>query len=228
MGVFDNVKQVVDGVKEQYDDDEYCPEGFVRASHILFLAADGDAQKKAAALKARIDAGEFSFGDAARAFSYCPTRDLNGQLGIFQSLSKLTEGTLRGDSMPYDGKDTATFDALLFSAELNVVHAVDTQWGTHLVLIEERGSEAPDLAKQAFDAGVDRAADLVQQVVGGAKATDSGRTPSAGFGGGGGSGSGGSSKLKKKRKKKRCGLRWLPSAVSNHTPPCAIFRCLSS
>mgnify|MGYP003314512515 CR=1 FL=1 len=47
-------------------------------------------------LKARIEAGELSFEAAALQFSACPTRDLNGALGTFESLSRLRDGTLRG------------------------------------------------------------------------------------------------------------------------------------
>jgi len=197
LNVFDNVKQVVDGVTEAFADDEYCPEGFVRASHILFLEADGDATAKASALKARIVSGEFSFGEAATAFSSCPTRDLQGKLGVFQSLSRLTEGTLRGDSMPYDGQNTSSFDAVLFSEALGVIHLVSTQWGTHLLLIDERGAGAPpdDLMAKSFEAGVDKAAGLVQQAMGGKHASP-GKEPT-------GSGFGGSGKGKAKRRKKR-------------------------
>ena len=192
LNVFDNLKQVVDGVKGAYEDEEFCPEGFVRASHILFLDSDGRAREKASALKARIDNGDFSFGDAALQFSSCPTRDLNGKLGVFQSLSKLAEGTLRGGPMPYDDQDTAAFDELLFSADVGVVHEVDTQWGTHLLLIEERPDGAqPDLLAKGFEAGVERAKGLVLGANGADAAT------SAGFG------ASGSSKGKKKRNKKK-------------------------
>ena len=197
LNVFDNLKQVVDGVKGAYDDEEYCPEGFVRASHILFLDSDGRAREKAGALKARIDNGDFSFGDAALEFSSCPTRDLNGKLGVFQSLSRLAQGTLRGGPMPYDDQDTAAFDALLFSEALGVVHQVDTQWGTHLLLIEERGADGTpptDLLAKSFEAGVEKAAGLMPSVLG-ANAAEA--ATSAGFGGSG------SSKAKKKRNKKK-------------------------
>ena len=204
LNVLDDVKQVVDGVKDAYEDDEYCPEGYVRASHILFLATAGDAEQKAEALKARLAAGEFTFAQAALAFSSCPTRDLDGKLGVFQSLSKLTEGTLRGDSMPYDGADTSAFDALLFSASLNVVHQVDTQWGTHLVLIEERGDGAPaDLLAKSLEVGVDKAANLVSQAVGAAPETSAGaagRAPSGGFRVGAAPGG---SKAKRQRSRKK-------------------------
>jgi hypothetical protein len=201
----DGAKQVVDGAKAAYEDDEFVPDGFVRASHILFLDSEGGAAEKAAALKQRIEAGEISFGDAALAFSNCPTRDLNGRLGIFQSLSRLTEGTLRTDSMPYDGQETFEFDALCFSADLGKVESIDTQWGTHLVLVEERGGlPPPDLLSKSYDAGVSKAADFIKQAMGtgDAGAAPPAKSPTNGFGGGARS-SGAKSMTKGKKKKKR-------------------------
>ena len=196
MNIFENAKQVVDGVKDAYQDDDFVPDGFVKASHILFLMAEGDAENKAAALKKHIDDGEIAFGEAALAFSNCPTRDLNGQLGIFQSLSRLTEGTLNDESgMPYDGEDTYAFDALLFSADLGVVHQIKTQWGWHLVLISERGQGAPvDLLTAARERGVSKAADLIKQAM--TSSPTEGQAPTGGFGGGA------TSKSKPKGKKK--------------------------
>ena len=59
---------------------EPVPPGYVQARHILFLA-EPTAEKKASQLQSRILAGEISFSEAARAFSCCPSRDLNGDLG---------------------------------------------------------------------------------------------------------------------------------------------------
>ena len=158
MDIIDDVRGVADGVLAAYEDDDYVPEGYARARHILFLAAEADdTQRKAAELKRRIDAKEISFDDAAMRFSCCPTRDLNGSLGTFASLSRVSEGTLRGGTLPYEGQDTASFDQLVLSAELGVIHQVDSHWGTHLVLVEARGGQMDAL---------DQAAALVQQAVG--------------------------------------------------------------
>ena len=62
---------------------EATPAGSVQAKHILFLA-EPSAEKKADQLIARIVGGEISFSEAARAFSCCPSRDLNGDLGTLQ------------------------------------------------------------------------------------------------------------------------------------------------
>ena len=126
----DGVRSVSTAITEVIEDEDLVPDGFVRARHILFLE-DAEADGKAAALKARIEAGEISFDEAALRFSSCPTRDLRGDLGTFASLGRLAEGTLRGGSLPYDGQDVAPFDALLHApaTELNAVHTVRTQWG---------------------------------------------------------------------------------------------------
>ena len=42
----DGAKQVVDGAKAAYEDDEFVPDGFVRASHILFLDSEGGAAER--------------------------------------------------------------------------------------------------------------------------------------------------------------------------------------
>jgi hypothetical protein len=147
-----NLKSTFDGVKAAYADDDFVPVGYARARHILFLAS-GDANAKAEALARRIATGEISFADAALRFSACPTRDLHGSLGTFPSLSRLRRGTLRGDSTPYDGKDTSLIGSIVFSPETPVgkVCKVETQWGVHLVLVEARGEADAGLAGQMAD-----------------------------------------------------------------------------
>jgi hypothetical protein len=80
------------------------PDGYARASHILFLRIDPDAESKADAVLARLTAGTISFPAAALEYSCCPTRDQTpaGDLGTFSSLSAMAnvdemrsfEGTL--------------------------------------------------------------------------------------------------------------------------------------
>ena len=202
MGILDGVTEAVggiartvEGVQAAYEDETYVPEGYVKAQHILFLRdTDGDDARKAAALKEQIEAGVVSFDEAALRYSSCPSRDLNGQLGIFRSLSRLSEGTLQGDSMPYDGQDTAAFDALVQAptTPLNVVHTVGSQWGTHLVLVSARGAEA------AADP-VGAAAKLVSQAMGEEPAPARGGANAGGFG----AGSSGARKKKARKKGKR-------------------------
>jgi hypothetical protein len=122
---------------------ETPPDGCVRASHIMLLDDDGNnAQKKANELLRRISNKEISFADAARGFSCCPSRDLNGFLGTFSSLGSLGELPPIGE-LPYEGKDTTPFDEVLFSAPLGTPVAVASQWGVHLILVEARGAGAP-------------------------------------------------------------------------------------
>merc|ERR1740117_2477447 len=116
---------------------EATPAGSVQAKHILFLA-EPSAEKKADQLIARIVDGEISFSEAARAFSCCPSRDLNGDLGPFSSLGAAGSLPLVGE-LPYQGKDTRQFDKVVLSAELNVPVKAYSQWGVHLLLVEERG-----------------------------------------------------------------------------------------
>ena len=118
---------------------EAPPAGCARASHILFLA-DDYAENKADQLLKRISSGEISFGDAARGFSCCPSRDLNGDLGTFSSLGSLGMLPPIGE-LPYEGQDTESFDAVVMSPDTPLFTPVKvvSKWGVHLVLIEARG-----------------------------------------------------------------------------------------
>ena len=92
MALLDDAQSAWEDITQPFDDEGFVPPGWVRASHILFLADDANAHAnadaKAAALATRIDAEEMSFGEAALRFSACPSRDLNGRLGTFESLSR--------------------------------------------------------------------------------------------------------------------------------------------
>lgn len=96
--------------------------GYVEASHILLRSDESDAE--ADALLARIQSGEMSFGDAASEFSACPSRNKKGFLGQFTSLSSIL-------FLPYEGKDTAAFDALVKSpdTQLKSPYKVKTSFG---------------------------------------------------------------------------------------------------
>ena len=110
------------------------PPGYCEASHILLMSDEADAA--AEALLARIQSGEISFGDAAAEFSSCPSRSKRGSLSTFSSLSSIL-------FLPYEGKaaEVAAFDALVMSpdTQLNTPYKVKTEFGTHLVVVEERG-----------------------------------------------------------------------------------------
>lgn len=125
---------------------QQCPPGYARASHILFLKTDDDAEGKADAVLAQINAGTVSFENAALQFSVCPTREQlpPGDLGTFASLSNMREvdemrsfeGTML---LPYEGLDTNAFDDAVFAAPLNTPQKVASQWGWHIILVRERG-----------------------------------------------------------------------------------------
>ena len=73
-------------------------------------------------LKEKIDSGEISFEEAAKANSTCPSGADGGDLGSFG----------QGQMVP-------EFDKVVFGDEVGVVHGpVQTQFGYHLLEITER------------------------------------------------------------------------------------------
>jgi len=122
------------------------PEGYARASHVLFLGNDAETEEKADAVLERIRAGSLTFAQAARQYSNCPTRDQEppGDLGTFASLSFMSkvdemrsfDGVME---LPYEGQNTREFDDAVFSAPLNEPVKAASQWGYHLLLVTERG-----------------------------------------------------------------------------------------
>ena len=137
------------------------PEGYARASHILFLGTDEAVEKRADAVLERVRTGALTFVQAARQFSSCPTRDQEpaGDLGTFASLSSMAkveemrsfDGVM---ALPYEGQDTRAFDDAVFSVPLNEPTKVASQWGYHLVLVTERGGgERAVVAPEAGSGG---------------------------------------------------------------------------
>ena len=122
------------------------PDGYARASHILFLGTDAQNEARADAVLERLQAGALSFAQAARQYSSCPTRDQEpaGDLGTFATLSAMSkvdemrsfDGVME---LPYEGQNTRAFDDAVFSAPLGQPTKVATQWGYHVVLVTERG-----------------------------------------------------------------------------------------
>ena len=73
-------------------------------------------------LKAKINAGEITFEDAAKENSTCPSGANGGALGTFS----------QGQMVP-------EFDKVVFNDEVGVVHGpVQTQFGYHLLEITDR------------------------------------------------------------------------------------------
>ena len=109
-GMFDFI---LDGFKNQDYDDRRA-----RAKHILVKD-----EATIVAVKEKLDAG-VSFSEAAKEFSTCPSAKSGGGLGSFEP-----------------GKMVAEFDAICFddSVAVNeVVGPVKTQFGYHLIVVEER------------------------------------------------------------------------------------------
>lgn len=111
-------------VKKYFDEhpDEFKSEKTVNASHILV-----DSEDKANDILARINAGEFSFEDAARKFSSCPSSAEGGNLGDFGP-----------------GQMVPEFDQACFSMNEGEVRGpVRTQFGYHLIKLNKINDEAP-------------------------------------------------------------------------------------
>ncbi len=121
--VFSSVKITDDEVKAYYDENkEKFAEGeTVNADHILV-----DSEEKANEILAKINAGEISFGDAAREYSSCPSRERGGNLGDFG----------RGQMVPEF--DTAVFEM----AEGEVRGPIKTQFGYHLIKLNSRSDSS--------------------------------------------------------------------------------------
>ncbi|MBE3589275.1 MAG: peptidylprolyl isomerase [Firmicutes bacterium] len=102
---------------ERYDQPEE-----IRARHILV-----DSQEKAAELRAQLDKGA-SFADLAKQYSLDPsTKDQGGELGWFSR-----------------GKMTAAFEDAAFALQPGQVSdPVQTEYGWHLILLEERKPAMP-------------------------------------------------------------------------------------
>lgn len=101
--------------KEQYKKGET-----VRAKHILT-----DTEEKCAEILEAIEKNEKSFEDAAKEFSTCPSGAKGGDLGAFGR-----------------GQMVKEFEDAAFSAEIGaVVGPVKTQFGYHLIKVEEKNDE---------------------------------------------------------------------------------------
>ncbi len=94
----------------------FAPKAQASARHILV------AQEELALRVAKEIAEGLSFAEAARTYSTCPSRDRGGDLGYFS----------KGQMVP-------EFEKAAFAGELNqVLGPVKTQFGYHLILVEDR------------------------------------------------------------------------------------------
>ena len=131
--LFENLGKIADYNKKYFSTalSSMFDDRSAKASHVLFSFAkydDGEAQ--AQALKARIEAGELSFADAASQFSTCPSAARGGDLGTFKKGAMVPE-----------------FDAIVFDdatplGATAVMGPVKTQFGHHLIQVYERSEKS--------------------------------------------------------------------------------------
>ena len=140
-----------DAIRAFYDDnaDLFSLPESVTASHILVEVghgADEDAREAALAkiteIREELLAGEKTFADAASEHSSCPSSERGGDLGQFA----------RGQMVP-------AFEEAAFTQPIGVVgEVVETDFGYHLILVEER----TEAAEQSFD---DVREDIAEQLL---------------------------------------------------------------
>lgn len=91
------------------------------AKHILT-----DSEEKCRSILEEIESGSKSFEDAAREYSTCPSGQKGGDLGQFGK-----------------GQMVKEFEDAAFGGEIGVIQGpVQTQFGYHLILVEDRAEEA--------------------------------------------------------------------------------------
>lgn len=102
--------------------DQFVMPPQVSAKHILV-----ETEKQALDIKAEIETGKISFEDAAKKYSSCPSKERGGDLGFFQ----------RGQMVP-------EFENTAFAGKIGEVTApVQTQFGWHIVLVNDKKGEEP-------------------------------------------------------------------------------------
>ena len=122
--VLRDVKVPEADAKKYFDEhqDEFQGEESVSARHILV-----ESEEKAKDILAKIEKGEMTFEDAAKAFSSCPSSQQGGDLGEFG----------RGQMVP-------EFDTACFEMEVGEVRGpVQTQFGFHLIKLEKKNEAKP-------------------------------------------------------------------------------------
>lgn len=143
MAMADVLKKVSvtdEEVKEFFDANTsvFAKGASATARHILV-----DSEDKATEILAEIESGSKSFEDAAKEYSTCPSKERGGHLGTFGK-----------------GQMVKEFEDATFSGPVGkVLGPVKTQFGYHLILVEERTEEkAPE-----FDEVKEKASEYVLQ-----------------------------------------------------------------
>jgi len=127
-----DVKVKDEDVKKYFDEhaDEFIGEETVSASHILV-----ETEEKAKDILAKIESGEMTFEDAAKAFSTCPSSQRGGDLGAFG----------KGQMVP-------EFDKACFEMEVGELRGpVQTQFGFHLIRLDAKNEAKPVTFEEVKD-----------------------------------------------------------------------------
>ena len=117
--ILSDVTVTDEDAKKFYDKnkDSFAGQDTVSAKHILV-----ETEEEANNIKKEIEAGEISFEEAAAKYSTCPSKEAGGNLGAFG----------KGMMVP-------EFEKAAFELEIGKVsEAVQTQFGYHLILVEEK------------------------------------------------------------------------------------------
>ncbi len=121
--VLSAVKVSDDDVRAYYEEnkEKFVQGETVNADHILV-----DSEEKALEVLGKIRSGEIDFGDAAKEYSSCPSRERGGNLGDFS----------RGQMVP-------EFDSAVFAMnEGEISEPVKTQFGYHLIKFNSKTESA--------------------------------------------------------------------------------------
>lgn len=119
-----DVKVKDEDIKKYFEEhkDEFVSQETVAASHILV-----ETEEKAKDVLAKIESGEMTFEDAAKAFSTCPSSQRGGDLGEFG----------KGQMVP-------EFDQACFEMAVGELRGpVKTQFGFHLIRLDKKNEAKP-------------------------------------------------------------------------------------
>lgn len=119
-----NVSVKEEEVRKFYDEnlDKFNQGETVNAAHILV-----ETEEEAASVKEKIEKGEMTFEEAAKAYSSCPSKEAGGSLGEFGR-----------------GQMVKEFEDAAFSAEIGKVSdPVKTQFGFHLIRVNAKNEASP-------------------------------------------------------------------------------------
>lgn len=119
-----DVKVKDEDIKKYFEEhkEEFVSQETVSASHILV-----ETEEKAKDILSKIESGEMTFEDAAKAFSTCPSSQRGGDLGEFG----------KGQMVP-------EFDKACFEMEVGELRGpVQTQFGFHLIRLDKKNEAKP-------------------------------------------------------------------------------------